>query len=167
MKCRELERLVISNIKTQFILVFGEEPFVCKHLRPWADELSPARLSSGELPVIKLGIIENTGLYLVGMVAFDDAMRVLNQFPVILSGASKILRERLITLRKNRICATISISPDAKSTLREMADVINTNTMHLCCIEADWTQDDYSAATILSAATDILSNMGSDSEGGK
>jgi hypothetical protein len=159
MKWRELERLVVSDIQTQFLIVYGNDPFVRGYLEPYSREVGSDRLSGEAIPVLRLGKIGNAGLYIVGLRALDMGMRILNRFPFIIEYGGSEKPDRVDMLLKNHARTAIIIADNADACIEETARRVGTRELHYCTLSVSDAAEKNSVAAVLRHCAEILSCM--------
>jgi hypothetical protein len=160
MKWRELERLVVSEIQTLFLIVYGDGPFVQSYLESFAKGIVSDRLSSEAIPVIRLGKIGHAGLYIIGLRTLDTGMRILNRFPFIIEHGGGEKPDCLDMLLKNHVRAAIIIADNADACIEETARRVGTRELQYCSLSVSSATAKYSVATVLRQCAELLSRMG-------
>jgi hypothetical protein len=159
MKWRELERLVVSDIQTMFLIVFGNHTFVRSYLEPFAREVGSDRLSGEAIPVLRLGKTGHAGLYIIGLRTLDSGMRILNRFPFIIEYDGGKKPDCLDMLLKNHARAVIIIADDADACIEETARRVGTRELQYCSLSVSDATDKKSVVAVLRHCAEILSCM--------
>jgi hypothetical protein len=157
MKWRELERLVVSDIQTEFLIVYGNDRFIHRYLEPYVRGIGTDRLSGEDIPVLRLGKIANVGLYIIGIHTLDTGMRILNRFPFIIEYGKN--PDSLAMLLKNHACAAIVIADNADACIEEISRRIGTQELHYCSMSVEDATAKNSVTAVLNQAAEILSCM--------
>jgi hypothetical protein len=159
MKWRELERLVVSELQAQFIVFYGDAVFIRNHLHRFIQEFGPEKMTGELIPVARVGKIGHSLLYLIGIREYDSAMRVLSRFPFIMDRDSKGHSERLSTVLKTGVRATIIIASDPKACLEESRDAALDRECNVCSIPSDPSSEDRAIQGLFVSVADALSRM--------
>jgi hypothetical protein len=157
MKWRELERLVVSDIQTEFLIVFGNDRFVFSYLEPYAAGIGIDRLSGEDIPVLRLGKIGSVGLYVIGIRSLDAGMRILNRFPFIIEYGKK--PDSLAMLLKNHACAAIIIADTTDACIEEINRLLETQELQYCSLSVADATAKNSVRAVLNQVAGILSCM--------
>jgi hypothetical protein len=159
MKWRELERLVVSEIQTLFLIVYGDGPFVQGYMEYFSNDIGSDRLSSEAIPVIRLGKIGHAGLYIIGLRTLDTGMRILNRFPFIIEHGGGEKPGCLDMLLKNHARAAIIIADDADACIEETARRVGTRELQYCSLSVSISAAKIPVAAVLRQCAEILSCM--------
>jgi hypothetical protein len=157
MKWRELERLVVSEIQTQFLVFFGDAGFIHDHMRLFAHALVKDKIADDMIPAIRIGKIGHSVLYLIGIREFDTSMRVLSRFPFIIHRDHEGFSDRLSMILKTGIRAAILISSEPEPCLKELIETAADREINACCISAARSPADIAGFFI--SAAEALSQM--------
>ena len=159
MKWRELERLVTSEIQTQFLVLYGDSNFILQRINRFAPALKKDKIAGDTIPVIRTGKIGQSMLYIIGICNLDSGMRVLSRFPFVVHGDREGFQNRLSIALKTGVQNLLMVSSNPSQCLTYVSDTAADREWNACCIAETPETDGRAISGFFLAVNEALSLM--------